>query len=85
MGLPLSKWVRCTSLVAASWTTIHPEDAGPLAQPTTVFGPDSDVVKAREGRQVEQEEKHAFHQGPKARICLHDKAGSMTASVPIRA
>ena len=47
--------------------------------------PDSDVVKGREGRQVDQEEKRTCHQSPKARQRLHDKAGYMTASVPIRA
>jgi hypothetical protein len=46
--------------------------------------PDADVVKGREGRQVEQEEKRIFHQGPKASKGLHHEAGYMTASVPIR-
>jgi hypothetical protein len=47
--------------------------------------PDADVVKGREGRQVDQEEKRTCHQGPKASRGLHDQAGYMTASVPIRA
>jgi hypothetical protein len=47
--------------------------------------PDSDMVKGLAGRYVDQEEKRTFHQGPKVRGYLHDKAGYMTASVPIRA
>jgi hypothetical protein len=47
--------------------------------------PDADVVKGREGREVEQEEKRTCHQGPKASRSLHDEAGYMIASVPIRA
>jgi hypothetical protein len=37
--------------------------------------PDSDVVKGLAGRYVDQEEKRTFHQGPKVRRYLHDKAG----------
>jgi hypothetical protein len=33
------------------------------------------VVKGREGRHVDEEEKRACHQGPKVRRDLHDKAG----------
>jgi hypothetical protein len=47
--------------------------------------PAPDVVKGREGRQVDEEEKRIFHQGPKARSCPHREAGYMTASVPTRA
>jgi hypothetical protein len=39
------------------------------------------MVKGREGRQADEEEKRIFHQGPKASRCLHDEAGYMTASV----
>jgi hypothetical protein len=42
------------------------------------------MVKGRDGRSVDQEEKRIFHQGPKASSCLHHEAGYMTASVPIR-
>jgi hypothetical protein len=37
--------------------------------------PDADVVKGRAGRQVAEEEKRGFHQGPKARRGLHNQAG----------
>ena len=47
--------------------------------------PDSDVVKGVKGPQVDREEKRTSHQSPKARRCLHDQAGYMTASVPIHA
>ena len=37
--------------------------------------PDADVLKGRDGRQVDQEEKGTFHRGPKVRRCLDDDAG----------
>jgi hypothetical protein len=46
--------------------------------------PDADVVKGRDGRYVDEEEKRICHQGPKASSCLHNEAGYMTAAVPIR-
>jgi hypothetical protein len=47
--------------------------------------PDADIVKGREGRHVDEEETRTCHQGPKASRGLHDEAGYLTASVPIRA
>jgi hypothetical protein len=46
--------------------------------------PDPDIVKGRDGRQVDEEEKRIFHQGPKASRGLHHEAGYMTASVLFR-
>jgi hypothetical protein len=37
--------------------------------------PDADVVKGRDERYVDQEEKRLCHQGPKASSCLHHEAG----------